>query len=66
MQHGSTTLYLSVRAKLIAKGSSLNGWCRENGISRQWATLSLKGARKGPAALELIARIKAAVEKVDG
>lgn len=57
MQHGSRELHLRVRGRLIANGTTLNKWCKENFISRQWAELALKGERKGPAARELVRRL---------
>jgi hypothetical protein len=63
MQHGSSELHLQVRGQLIASGTSLNKWCQENGVSRQWAELALKGDRKGPAAQKLIERLLSAVDE---
>lgn len=57
MQHGSREVYLQVRGLLIASGTTLSRWCIENGISRQWAELALKGDRKGPAARDLVKRL---------
>jgi hypothetical protein len=53
----SFDLLRTVRAGFIQQGTSLAKWCTEQGISRQWATASLAGIRKGPAARTLAARL---------
>lgn len=56
-------LYRMVRAGFVKKGSTLNRWCREHGVTRQHAENCLQGKTKGPAADKLIERlISAAVE----
>lgn len=44
---GSADLYNMVRAALIAQGSNLNQWCKNNGINRQTVDKALKGERIG-------------------
>jgi gp16 family phage-associated protein len=58
MQHGSQQLYRTVRGALIENGQSLNQWCQNNGLTRQWVTLVLKGQRKGPAAEKIVKQVK--------
>ncbi len=50
-------LYVAVRAGLVAKGESLNRWCKRNGIHRQYATKSLKGESNGPKARAIRRRL---------
>ena len=50
---GSGDLYKWVRAAFIVRGSSLNAWCKENGINRQSAEKALKGERFSRAAVEI-------------
>lgn len=57
MQHTGRELYQKVRGKLVIKGTTLNRWCIENGVTRQWAEKALKGERKGNASRELVKRI---------
>jgi lambda repressor-like predicted transcriptional regulator len=42
---GSEDLYLAVRAGFVARGTTLNAWCIENGVNRQTAEKALKGER---------------------
>ncbi len=48
-----------VRAALVAKGSSLHRWCRENDLDTSNARLALSGHLRGPKGLALKARILA-------
>jgi lambda repressor-like predicted transcriptional regulator len=57
----SETLYHSVRAALVARGSSLNAWCRANGVNRQTAERALLGHRNGKRAIALRERICAEI-----
>ncbi len=41
-------LYVQVRQGFVGQNSSLNRWCRENGITRQHAEAALKGMWNGP------------------
>lgn len=41
----SSDLYITVRGALIARGTSLNAWCKARGINRQTAEKALKGER---------------------
>lgn len=41
----SDDLYNAVRAALVARGSSLNAWCKAAGVNRQTAEKALKGER---------------------
>ena len=54
-----------VRAAFVEKGTSLNAWCRENGVVRRTAEQSLAGEIKSANAKKLISRIVDAAEKVD-
>ena len=56
----SPELLQRVRGALVAQGTSLAKWCKENRVGRQWATAVLLGDRDGPAARELRSRIVAA------
>ena len=51
-------LYLAVRGGLVARGSSLNKWAIEHGVSHQWAYQALTGRECGPAARRLVRRLK--------
>lgn len=62
MQRGSKEFYQQVRGVLVSKGTSLNRWSIEQGLSRQWVELCLKGERSGPAAIDIIDRI---INKLD-
>ena len=46
-----------VRAGFVARGTSLAAWCRNESVSRQYATKVLKGAGGGPKARTLRARL---------
>ena len=50
-------LHAAVRAGFIVRGTSLNEWCRKNGITRQYADVVLLGKSDGPKAKELRYRI---------
>lgn len=41
-------LYVKVRQGFVGQNSSLNRFCKENGIARQNAEASLKGMWNGP------------------
>lgn len=56
---GSPDLYLAVHAALVTKGSSLNKWCKANGINTQTATKALQGLRHSKAAEQIRARLAA-------
>lgn len=56
---GSADLYKIVRAALVANGSSLNEWCKANGINRQTAEKALKGERHSKTAEEIRSRLVA-------
>lgn len=45
--------YDRVRAALVARGTSLNQWLEQRGISRQLAYRALKGQSLGQRAIEL-------------
>lgn len=47
------SLILRVRGDFTLKGSSLNAWCRQNGIDRGHAYRVLKGLTNGPKAQAL-------------
>lgn len=50
-------LYNVVRASFVARGSSLNAWCRTNNVNRQTVEKALKGDRLGVRSQELCRRI---------
>ena len=41
-------LYVLVRQGFVGQNSSLNRWCKENGINRRNAEAALKGMWNGP------------------
>lgn len=49
--------YLKVRAGFVARGTSLNRWCQQNGILRENARDALKGIWKGPKGQKVRARL---------
>lgn len=51
------SLLNNVRAAFVAKGTSLTGWCRENGITYPWARQCLLGVRSGGAARKMVQTI---------
>ncbi|MEL4302341.1 hypothetical protein ACE02Z_12105 [Shewanella xiamenensis] len=50
-------LYIKVRQGFVGQQSSLNRWCKENGVSRQNAEAVLKGMSNGPKAQALRAEL---------
>lgn len=42
---GSEDTYRAVRAAFIARGTTLNAWCKDNGLYRQTVEKALKGLR---------------------
>lgn len=50
-------LLLRVRTGFVAQGSSLNAWCRANGIHIQNARMTLLGNWNGPKGKELRGRL---------
>jgi hypothetical protein len=54
---GSEALYLTVRATLVTRGSSLNAWCKAQRLNRQTVEKALRGQREGRRALALRERI---------
>jgi len=57
----SDHLLKEVRAKLIAEGSSLASFCKENAIDRSSATYALNGKRSGPRSKDIVDAIIAKV-----
>ncbi len=55
-------LYARVRANFILNGSSLNRWCKANGVAIQNGRAVLLGHWDGPKAKALRARISRASE----
>lgn len=55
-------LFSQIRAGFIAQGTSYSKWCRENGVSRQNAKLSLIGVWDGPKSRAIRERIINAAE----
>jgi hypothetical protein len=56
----SVFLYQFVRARFVLKGTTLNAWCIDNKVTREWAAQCLSGRRTGPAAKALVQRLLAA------
>jgi len=52
-----TDLYNTIRAALVARGTSFNAWCQANSVNRQTAEKALKGERFGRRASLLRQRI---------
>lgn len=42
---GSEETYLAVRSALVARGTTLNAWCKANSLNRQTVEKALKGLR---------------------
>lgn len=42
---GSEETYLAVRAALVARGTTLNAWCKANSLNRQTVEKALRGLR---------------------
>lgn len=53
----SENLYIAVRTALIAKGTTLNAWCKANRVTRQTMEKALKGQREGRRSRELRERL---------
>ncbi len=56
-EKASKALYVRVRAAFVEEGTTLNGWCRENGVHIQNAREAFFGTWRGPKAEALVARI---------
>lgn len=59
---GSEETYRAVRAALVARGTTLNAWCKANGFTRQTAEKALKGLRHSRAGARIRARIAAELQ----
>jgi lambda repressor-like predicted transcriptional regulator len=46
-----------IRAGFVAQGTSLQAWCKQEGVKRQNAEKALKQTWKGPKAADLVTRI---------
>lgn len=53
----SADTYLAVRAALIARGTTLNAWCKANSLNRQTVEKALKGLRHSRKTLEIRGRL---------
>ncbi len=42
---GSEETYRAVRAAFVVRGTTLNAWCKANGLNRQTVEKALKGLR---------------------
>ncbi len=62
MQAPGHELYARVRAGFVAKGSSLNQWCKANGVEHRSARMVLIGAWNGNKSRVLRAEIIKNVE----
>lgn len=56
---GSQETYLAVRAALVARGTTLNAWCKANGLNRQTVEKALKGLRHSKNGAQIKERIVA-------
>ena len=54
---GSQETYLAVRAALVSRGTTLNSWCKANGLNRQTVEKALKGLRHSPNGARLRERL---------
>ena len=52
--------YLKVRAAFVGQGTTLNAWCRENGLHLQNVRDAFAGKWRGVAASAIIQRVIAA------
>ena len=59
----SDALLKDVRAHLVARGTSLNAFCRQHGFVRQAVSQALSGQRTGSRASELAYRFLAKVRE---
>jgi len=50
-------LLYAVRAAFVARHTSLSAWCKNNGITREWATRCLTGKASGNAANAMTQRL---------
>ena len=64
--HVGPELLRRVRAQFVAQGTSLQSWCRVNGVWRQNARKCLLGMWQGPKADQLISRLVSASQVRDG
>jgi len=68
MEHKTTSFdtmslpeqYRAVKAAFVLRGSSLNAWCRSEGVAQQNVRRAFTGAWSGPTAERLISRVKQA------
>lgn len=56
----SKGLLLKVRAGFVTQGTSLNAWCKEQGVVRRTAEQALTGENRSVNAAVLASRIKTA------
>jgi hypothetical protein len=56
-EKGNQALYLMVRSNFVAQGSTLNAWCRANGVHIQNVREAFFGTWRGPRADELVLRV---------
>ena len=50
-------LYLTVKAGFVRQGMSFGSWCTQHGVTRQNATMALRGGWTGPRARKLVSQI---------
>lgn len=65
MQKDRFVLYRRVRAAFIENGTTLNAWCTQHGVPRQYAERCLKFEPKGPASEALRERLVRAANIAD-
>lgn len=58
----SNKLLKEVRAHVVAQGTSLAAFCRDNSFDRSSVTLALNGNRSGPKSRDLARRFVEAME----
>lgn len=50
-------LLFEVRGEFIRRGTTLNNWCRSNGVDYSYAHKALRGINRGPSAQALRQRL---------
>lgn len=65
-QEPGKQLLQAVRARFVARGRTLHGWCRAQGVDYAYAHRALTGELDFPAARKLRRRIVAASAKIGG
>lgn len=53
----SADLFNRTRGSFMARGSSLNAWCVDQGLTYSWVRQCLIGKRRGEAAARMVQRV---------